>query len=739
METVEIEHASTSPKMKWMPVVKQETLDLLDHLKLNEKSREAVLSQAVSVLGRCVPPQLETGSDTGLVVGYVQSGKTLSFTTVAALARDNGYQLIIVIAGTSISLLRQSTERLTRDLRLGTRNDRKWLPMESRKKVSAADKVSIRDTLSEWRDESVPASQRRTVLVTVMKHHQHLERVIELLSSTNLKGIKVLVIDDEADQASLNAAVRKKKETTTYRKLKALRQKLPHQTFLQYTATPQAPLLINIIDVLSPNFAEVLTPGPEYVGGKDFFQDNSQLVKVIPSDELPISGPLEGPPESLLKGMQIFFVGVAAGYKLEEGRGNRSMMVHPSQHRAGHDEYYSWIWETTENWKAILNPQTGDPNDRKELLEEFQEAYIDLAQTVLDLPSFEDLVPYLHHAVRRTKVEVVNAEKGATPEVKWSDTYAHILIGGQSMDRGFTVEGLTVTYMPRSLGVGNADTMQQRARFFGYKRKYLGYCRIFLEPATIDAYSKYVVHEEDVRTRLLAHSTTGEPLSEWKRAFLLNRNLKPTRQNVLDLDYMRASAKSEWYTPSAPHASEDAVAVNREVVTSFISKITLEADSGSPKRTEPQIHRVAHNLKLQFVIEELLVNLRFTDAADSQEFLFVQLLIQEQLERNPETTCSVYYMSSGNPRKRSVGKRGTIKNLYQGAYPVNPPELRGTIYPGDQEIRAPGDGITIQIHTLKVTDEENENTVINNVPTVAVYIPAGLSHDLLVQDQPAQK
>jgi len=65
-----------------------------------------------------------------------------------------------------------------------------------------------------------------------------------------------------------------------------------------------------------------------------------------------------------------------------------------------------------------------------------------------------------------------------------------------AMDRGFTVEGLTVTYMPRGKGAGNADTIQQRARFLGYKRGYLGLCRVFLESDVQRAFSVYVNHEE---------------------------------------------------------------------------------------------------------------------------------------------------------------------------------------------------------------------------------------------------
>ena len=79
--------------------------------------------------------------------------------------------------------------------------------------------------------------------------------------------VPALIIDDEADQASLNNLVRSEELSSTYRRLRELRELLPLHTFLQYTATPQAPILINLIDVLSPDFSRVLDPGPDYVGG----------------------------------------------------------------------------------------------------------------------------------------------------------------------------------------------------------------------------------------------------------------------------------------------------------------------------------------------------------------------------------------------------------------------------------------------------------------------------------------
>ena len=103
------------------------------------------------------------------------------------------------------------------------------------------------------------------------------------------------------------------------------------------------------------------------------------------------------------------------------------------------------------------------------------------------------------------------------------------------MDRGFTVEGLTVTYMPRDMGVGNADTIEQRARFFGYKRRYLGYCRVFLENGVRDAFRFYVEHERDIRRRLQEHRNIGRPLERVASGILrLDTGLSPTRRQVLE-------------------------------------------------------------------------------------------------------------------------------------------------------------------------------------------------------------
>ena len=668
------------------------------------------------------------------MIGYVQSGKTMSFTTVAALARDNGFQIVIVIAGISKPLFAQSTERLQTDLRLNARPDRKWQHFSN---PTPDDHRAVSSALADWTDATVPDNERQTVLITVMKNHRHLVDLVELLQKLDLRRVPTLVVDDEADQAGLNTLVRRGDQSTTYRRLVELRHSLASHTFLQYTATPQAPLLINMIDLLSPGFAVVLTPGSTYVGGRDFFLDNSDLVLPIPASEIPTRDTqLLEPPATLLQAMRLFLLGVAAGLVLDEGSGNRSMLVHPSQKTRSHKEYFHWVTQIRLNWEKMLELPETDP-DRRGMVNEFRIAYKDLARTAEDLPPFSDLSARLPHAVRRTRVEEVNAtRRGGTPHIDWRATYAYILVGGQAMDRGFTVEGLTVTYMPRSLGVGNADTIQQRARFFGYKRRYLGYCRTFLQSTVLDAYRHYVEHEEDIRNQLMEYR--GRPLAEWKRAFFLKRELKPTRDNVLDLDYMQGGITNDWYSPRAPHDSEEAVQANWRVVNDFIAGLTLSPDEGSEKRTDYQRHLVDATVPLQSAFASLLTQLRATRLRDSQSFTGLLLQVRKHLEEHPDSVCRVYLMSCSREkwtkRNHQVNGDDEIENIFQGEEPVYPIEQRGSVYPGDRKIRD-GNGLTIQIHRVGVLSNDRSMTIAEEVPVVAVWVPAEMGKDWLVQNQ----
>jgi hypothetical protein len=151
-----------------------------------------------------------------------------------------------------------------------------------------------------------------------------------------------------------------------------------------------------------------------------------------------------------------------------------------------------WASAAKDNWIGALTASPNDP-DRREAIADFRGAYNELLTTEPNLPPFDAVIEKLPRALRNTTVIEFNTRGSPkTPEINWRHAEGWILVGGQAVDRGFTVDSLSVTYMPRGVGVGNADTIQQRARFFGYKRSYLGLCRIFIEQGLKTAFEDYV-------------------------------------------------------------------------------------------------------------------------------------------------------------------------------------------------------------------------------------------------------
>lgn len=731
VDRVEIVSPPLAPGLNWQPIVGSESTSLLERLRAQQNmDRDAlanIRNKAAAILGRSAPLS-ELGGTTGLVLGQVQSGKTISFTTVAAMARDNGYRMVIVITGTSTTLLDQSVTRLRRDLGLDEGN-RSWRHINV-VPTAEPDRQSITDTLAEWHDPSVLPHDRRTVLVTVMKQHQNLSRVVGLLRRLDLADVPTLIIDDEADQASLNIQVRTQGESTTYLRLRDLRDAVPRHLFLQYTATPQALLLINIIDILSPSFVEILDPGRGYHGGRAFFLDRPELVRDIPINEVPTRRrALVEPPLSLFEALRLFFLGVAAGI-VQRSPGNRSMMIHPSVGTDTHVQFEFWVRETKDAWVRVLDLDDGDP-DKEEVLAEFRRSEADLRLTEPSLPPSEELFSQLKNAIRRTQVRMLNTRRGRTPLISWSDDYPFILVGGSAMDRGFTVRGLTVTYMPRGLGTGMADTLQQRGRFFGYRDASFGLCRVFLAPDVRQAFVAYVEHEEDVRARLQAHVSTGIRLDHWPRAFLLDSAMRPTRDSVIDIAYQWANTGGSWFVGHYPHLSQAAIENNRRVVDQFRGSTDFVQDEGHPRRTDIQRHLVASGLSVDQVFRTLLEPFRFA-GPDSQQYISTMLVLSRICEELPGTRVTVFLISNGRERKRTTDEHDRIPTLFQGAAPVVPENQRGSVYPGDDAIRA-NDGITVQVHVLRVVRENDE--IVAPVPTLAVLIPRGLGRDLVIQPQ----
>ena len=740
------------PGWRWRPQFAedgeaQRLLQRQADVGLPETAREEILQSAMDIIARCVSPsETEDRQETGLVVGYVQSGKTLSFTTIAALACDNRFPLVIVLSGTKKNLYSQTVKRLRYDLDL-EQPDGRWVIFEAHTRNPDLPQ-QLRHLLENWDRPELPGFPRQTALITVLKTRQRVDGLIDALRQLGLRGRPCLIIDDEADQHGLNNKVRQNETSPVYGALLSLRDALPRHTYVQYTATPQALLLISVLDSLSPRFAWTLAAGSGYCGGRSFFE-GGRLVNAIPDLDLQAIDDESdgGPPDSLLEALRLFYVGVAVqayhrGHN-ERTQRYRSMLVHPSMFKMDHLRFKRWIEGATESWIELLELPPESP-DRDELVRSFHTAYDELANSTENcqqqngdhetVPAFEDILVYLPHSMRNTRTWEVNSRLlEQWTQDNWNSAHSHILMGGENLGRGFTVNGLTTTYMPRGRGSGVADTIQQRGRFFGYKRDYLGLCRVFLAGDVRGDYENYIDHESHVMEELSQLTQSGSSISEWRRRMLLAQSLLPTRRTVIP-DIYRHLQVSEWTQQLQPWTQGDSarVASNWEVIEAFLDGLQFREDPGSDQRTVEQRNALAEHVPLVRILEDLLVRMWFS-WRDAPFFSAVELAIQWHLRSSPDATAAVYRMAAqrsplpgGGRRRRRLDCQGRIVNLFQGEAPVQPVELRGSVYPGDRRIHAV-ESVTVHIHDLDLTDSATPPRLQKgHVPAVSVWVPTSM-------------
>lgn len=723
-ETIKI----IQPSISNFPIVLGErTADLISRFtRLDNDERENLLNETTSILSQCVNPVDTIGSTTGITIGYVQSGKTMSFTTLTALAIDNGFRIVIYFAGIKNNLLEQTTKRLKKDLLTETDNARLFKVYQS-PTISEDVHTKIQQTLK--------LNHKPAILITVLKHYKHISELSKIFKKSEVRDALgnngVLIIDDEADQASLNTYARKNSKSedweddefsSTYSSILDLRASLSNHSYIQYTATPQAPLLINIMDLLSPMFHVVLTPGKSYTGGRTFFEENTDLIFTIPDKEVyhHKHNQLTECPQSLIDALQLFLMGVAINVNIEQKENFLSMMIHADREQDASKKFYDWVKRLIGIWSDILALPNNDPS-KIELTAEFLKNYDEAIRRITNPPSFNAVLEEVLQVILDTNIELVISKNSTgkqkkNNEINWANYSSHILVGAEMLNRGYTVEGLAVSYMPRySIGKSNADTIQQRCRFFGYKLNYLDSCRVFLPTDSILEYRDYVEHEEIMRTMLKENT-----LERVEQLLILKSTMNPTRNNVLSADLVKHKLNGWRQMNALQHIDE-----NISFVSNFLSSQTFKnfENFGTADRN----HRYV-KLEIEKVIE-FLKDFKIMNMPDALRKSSTIQYLRYLADKMDIKYAYVFEMSYGviNGRERSlVTEKEILKisNIFSGR------STSGTqTYPGDKGIRFE-DSLCIQIHKIKLKHNSMQWDK-KLVYTLGIYYPVDFAHSFV--------
>ena len=677
--------------------------------------------ETMHILSHCNPHDAVNRAEaTHLVVGYVQSGKTMSFTGVTALALDNGYRVVVYLAGSKNNLLNQTAKRLEKDL-IGKKGEHKdFYRLHKDPNPDEAEQIAGHLNLS----------SHPIILIPILKHWKHIDKMVEIFKDADFKeameGETVLIIDDEADQASLNSYGRKnsKKDadglteeeqfSRTYESILKMRAVLPGNTYIQYTATPQANLLISMQDLLSPKSHTLLTPGEGYIGGKLYFGKgenhdlfNGELVCCIPDEEVfhKKYNQLNRMPKSLKDALMLHILAVAivVKYLKVDDVEYLSMMVHPDNTKQWNKTFKDWTDTELKKWRRLLRKPDGEI-DKEEMMSRFEQLY-SMAVNFYDdyeRPLFEDIKKLIPDVLNDYKTYLVNTDVEAETDIDWNRYSMHILIGAEMLNRGFTVEKLATTYMPRyTKGPSNADTIQQRCRFFGYKEDYIKSCRVFLPSWSVADYMEYIEHEEELRSTLSSCDT----LAQAERKILLSPRLKPTRLNVLPISVVNTKLRGMHGLQA--FESKERIEANEKIVKSFIAKHENDFEVHNEYTTSDRTHRWM-KLPVEEAIE-FLDSFRFGNYQDAaRKAATIRYLRYLSGSDNPDALSYVYFiqMAFDAPiRKRSFDKNSlrlaANTSLFAGPSSKND----STNYPGDSKIFG-NDSITIQLHHVYLDGAE---------------------------------
>lgn len=485
---------------------------------------QAIESSSFRVLQR-LNSRTKGNAVKGLVVGNVQSGKTANMAALMAMAADYGWNMFIVLSGTIENLRIQTLNRLLSDLNLeGCNLTWNGISHPSRK-CTMEDKAQTLNF-----EEGSP----NRYITVCLKNSSRLKDLIQWVheDEKTVAQMKVLVIDDESDQASVNTKKVDSDERTKINELlvnlvenknekgNLLNRKFMAMNYIGYTATPYANVLNEAgEDSLYPkDFIATLHVSKTYFGPQQIFGDRTtgiyrgmNIIREIEAKEVKdIKSIHNGECYENLEKLNeaiCWLLCCAAAFRYWEYKKPASMLIHTSQITKHHEKIEKYVNEwfkrpkdyILQQCKAVWSRETAEFS-KSDLYESYPEFAVEYEE-IKDYPQYDRIYVYLNEILDNGVENIRLGDEGtmcysrgvhlcvdncknngvkedgtymrlAYPNSKSNPDYstAFIVIGGATLSRGLTIEGLVSTYFLRSTKQG--DTLMQMGRWFGYRRGY---------------------------------------------------------------------------------------------------------------------------------------------------------------------------------------------------------------------------------------------------------------------------
>lgn len=469
----------------------------------------------------------------GLVIGDVQSGKTSTYIGLICKAADAGFKVFILLTGTIESLRKQTQERVEEGF-IGidmsdpaTGGRRVGVGMDNQDIFATALTSRNNDFTGNSDKIAVALRNFNAVVFVIKKQKDVLNKLTKWLQNLNADKLTgkidqpMLMIDDEADNASINTSKDKEDPTTINRLIRNLANLFTRSNYIGFTATPFANVFIDPEtteemenqDLFPEDFIVSLPTPSNYIGPEKIFAENgeyhSQLIYITDAGVEESDGysfyfkhkkEWQGDlPDSLTDAIYSFYIVNAIRDLRGDTRTHRSMLINMSRFVKVQKHIRSEVEDI--HTKAYREIKFNLSHDFEESMKSpVLKRIYSLWETLFSDTEFEwdDIVDSLYNAVEPIMIKVVNSAKGTDKLVyPANESIRVIAIGGLALSRGLTLEGLIISYFYRN--TCTYDVLMQMGRWFGYRRGYEDLFRIWTHRASAEWYAEISQATEELK------------------------------------------------------------------------------------------------------------------------------------------------------------------------------------------------------------------------------------------------
>jgi hypothetical protein len=540
--------------------------EVLKNKKIRPWSEEMINNldhSSSAVVAQLAPPRSQQPvSVKGLVLGYVQSGKTANFSAVISKAVDSGYKLIVVLAGMHNILRLQTQARLQEELVAPKENACTTLTkVDEKGDFQKKQFVSANRALGGTDGFTLVVLKKNTAVL------RNFNSWLEEASAETLKSCSTLVIDDESDQASVNTSKPEDDPTAINEHIRNLVNRFSVMSYVGYTATPFANILIDASvteDLFPKDFLVTLDKPVGYVGTEELFG----------RDAIEPRGALEGMPvirtisdedaaqyatrkkgeqvedenllsPSMLEAFDAFVLGCCARLVRGQWKQHMTMLIHISHLVANH----MTVKDAFDEYMIGMKLDRRDNSD--DLKERLQSLWNQDFEKISALPRFKAAAKVDFEAVwknsekfiERLEVIMENHESEERLTYQRPDPFWGVVIGGNTLSRGLTLEGLTTSYFVR--GSKGYDTLLQMGRWFGYRPDYVDLTRIYVTAELQSKFFHLATVEQEIRDEIRVMAANQE------RPIDVGLNIRTHPSMTVTSNLKMRSAKASALTYSA--------------------------------------------------------------------------------------------------------------------------------------------------------------------------------------------